>query len=75
MLMFHWNQPVLTHTLQLVQLQAVCASEKRAKCAQSTFSNENARTAHFQMELIFKTVMVTDAGITRPPVRASSIPL
>ena len=36
---------------------------------------QNVRTAHFQMELIFKTVMVTDAGITRPPVRASSIPL
>ena len=74
MLMFHWNQPVLTHT-PTVQLQAVCASEKRAKCAQSTFSNENARWAHFQMALIFKTVMVTDAGIARPPVRASSIPL
>ena len=63
------------HTLQLAQLQAVCSSEKRAKCAHSTFSNENARPAHFQMEQIFKTVMVTGAGIARPPVRASSIPL
>ena len=27
------------------------------------------------MEQIFKTVMVTGAGIARPPVRASSIPL
>ena len=34
----------------------------------------NVRGAHFQMELIFETVMVTVSGITAPAVRSSPFP-